>query len=129
MVVSCGTPTRLTAPPARAMPTAVRIDSPGPTHSRKEWAPSPSVSSRTRSIAASPRSLTTSVAPNLRAKVDRKSTRLNSSHHRDLHSFRTRRSSDLRMGTEPVRQLADTLDRSVTTLADDISRPELASQG
>src|SRR5574342_393858 len=27
--------------------------------------------------------------------IDRKSTRLNSSHHRDLHSFPTRRSSDL----------------------------------
>jgi hypothetical protein len=48
---------------ARAMPTAVRIDSPCPTHLRTEWAPSPPVSSRTRSIAASPRSLTPSVAP------------------------------------------------------------------
>src|SRR5574337_146295 len=28
-------------------------------------------------------------------RQDRKSTRLNSSHHRDLHSFPTRRSSDL----------------------------------
>jgi hypothetical protein len=36
------------------MPTAVRIASPCPTHSRTEWAPSPPVSSRTRSIAASP---------------------------------------------------------------------------
>jgi hypothetical protein len=39
----------------------VRIDSPCPTHSTTEWAPRPLVSSRTRSIAASPRSLTTSV--------------------------------------------------------------------
>jgi len=31
------------------------------------------------------------------------------------------------MGTEPARQPADMLDRSVTTLADDISRSELAS--
>src|SRR6266513_2235396 len=34
-----------------------------PTHSSTEWAPWPPVSSRTRSTAASPRSLTTSVAP------------------------------------------------------------------
>ena len=35
-----------------------------PTHSRTEWTPKPPVSSRTRSMASSPRSLTTSVAPN-----------------------------------------------------------------
>ncbi len=34
-----------------------------PTHSRADWAPRPPVSSRTRSIASSPRSLTMSVAP------------------------------------------------------------------
>ena len=52
--------------PARAMLSAVRIASPCPTHSRTECAPRPPVSSRTRSMPASPRSLTTSVAPNVR---------------------------------------------------------------
>ncbi len=46
------------------MLSAVSIDSSRPTHSRTEWAPKPPVSSRTRSTASSPRSLTMSVAPN-----------------------------------------------------------------
>src|SRR5574340_1010869 len=40
-----------------------------------------------------------------RTSVDRKSTRLNSSHHRDLHSFPTRRSSDL-LRSEGERRMA-----------------------
>src|SRR5712691_1823878 len=64
IVSSWGTPTRPTAPPGRAMPTAVSIDCSRPTHSRTEWTPKPPVSSRTRSTASLPRSLTTSVAPN-----------------------------------------------------------------
>src|SRR2546426_10640398 len=44
---SCGSPTRPTAPPGRAMWSAVKVDSSRPTHSRTECAPRPSVSSRT----------------------------------------------------------------------------------
>ena len=53
MVSSCGTPTRPTAPPGRAMPIPVRIASSRPTHSSTEWTPKPSVSSRTRCTASS----------------------------------------------------------------------------
>ena len=59
IVSSWGTPTRPTAPPGRAISIAVCIDWSSPTHSRTEWTPSPPVSSRTRSTASSPRSLTT----------------------------------------------------------------------
>ena len=40
--VSCGTPTRPTAPPGRALWRAVIVDSSWPTHSSTEWAPRPS---------------------------------------------------------------------------------------
>ena len=65
----CGTPTRPTAPPGRAMPIAVSIDAPWPTHSSTECTPSPPVSSRTRSTASTPRSETTSVAPKSRTEM------------------------------------------------------------
>ena len=42
---ACGTPTRPTAPPARAMLSAVTVDSSYPTHSSTECAPRPPVSS------------------------------------------------------------------------------------
>src|SRR3954464_11361696 len=64
-VVSCsGTPTRPTAPPGRAISIAVTTACSRPTHSSTECAPDPPVNSRTRSTASSPRSPTTSVAPN-----------------------------------------------------------------
>jgi hypothetical protein len=64
-VVSCsGTPTRPIAPPGRATSSAVTTACSRPTHSSTECAPRPPVSSRTRSTASSPRSRTTSVAPN-----------------------------------------------------------------
>ena len=71
IVCSCGTPTRPTAPPGRAMLIAVCIDCSVPTHSRIEWTPKPAVSSRTRPTASAPRSLTTSVAPNSLASAIR----------------------------------------------------------
>ena len=49
---------------------AVAKDAAVPTHSRT-WAAPPPVSSRTRSIASSPRSVTTSVAPKRRAMSSR----------------------------------------------------------
>src|SRR5439155_1386400 len=52
---SCGSPTRPTAPPGRAIRSAVKVDSSRPTHSRTECAPRSSVSPRTRSTASSPR--------------------------------------------------------------------------
>jgi hypothetical protein len=60
-----------TAPLGRAMPTAVRIACSVPTHSRTQWTPKPPVNVRTRSAASSPRSLTTSVAPNAFASAIR----------------------------------------------------------
>ncbi|HEX2086484.1 MAG TPA: hypothetical protein VHF89_12430 [Solirubrobacteraceae bacterium] len=69
--VCCGTPTRPTAPPGRAMRIAVSTAAPWPTHSSTECTPSPPVSSRTRSTASSPRSDTTSVAPYSRASAMR----------------------------------------------------------
>src|SRR2546430_185268 len=59
------------APPARAIPIAVRIASSVPTHSRTEWTPRPPASVRTRATASSPRSFTTSVAPNSFARAIR----------------------------------------------------------
>ena len=50
---------------------AVSVDGAVPTRSRTEWVPKPAVSSWTRSIASSPRSETTSVAPNALASAIR----------------------------------------------------------
>ena len=65
----CGTPTKPTAPPSRAMAIAVRIDCSVPTASITACAPWPPVSSRTAATASSPRSATTSVAPKRSADV------------------------------------------------------------
>ncbi len=70
IAASWGTPTRPTAPPGRAMLRAVTVDSFEPHALETECAPNPPVSSRTRSTASSPRSLTTSVAPNSFAMRD-----------------------------------------------------------
>ena len=56
------------------MPMAVFMESASPTHSSTEGAP-PLVISRTLRIASSPRSVTTSVAPNRRAVASRPSWR------------------------------------------------------
>jgi hypothetical protein len=65
----CGTPTAPTIDPTRAIPKAMAIDWPVPTHSRAASTPIPPVVSMTRLVASSPRSVTMSVAPNLRARA------------------------------------------------------------
>ena len=64
-----GTPTNPTCPPGRAERNAWSIDSLVPTHSSTTSGPMPSNSSLSRATPSSPRSGTTSVAPNERASA------------------------------------------------------------
>ena len=75
--LSCGTPIAPTMEPTRAMLNAVVMDWPVPTHSRAASTPTPSVISRTFSVASSPRSAMMSVAPNARASFWRAGLLLN----------------------------------------------------
>src|SRR5438270_2368337 len=72
----CGTPTKETYPPLRVQLIACSIASCVPTHSSTESAPIPLVMSIIRATPSSPRSATTSVAPNSRASFCREAFRL-----------------------------------------------------
>ena len=69
--IPVGTPTNPTTAPGLAASNAVAIDCVVPTHSSTASAPIPSVRSRMRSRASSPRSATRSVAPNSLASACR----------------------------------------------------------